>query len=73
MERQGKESVYLDEIIKKLAKGVKLPAKNKDHKLHGNWKKYRECHIEPDWLLIYHRTKEILILERTGSHPELFK
>jgi len=73
MESQGKELDYLDDIIKKLAKGEKLPVKNNDHKLHGKWKKYRECHIEPDWLLIYHQTKEVLILERTGSHSELFK
>ena len=73
MERQGKDTQLLDDIIETLAKGQKLHPKHKDHKLHGKWKKYRECHIESDWLLIYHRTKEFIIFERNGSHSELFK
>ena len=43
----------LDEIIKALANGEALPEKNRDHPLNGNWKGHRECHIQPDWLLIY--------------------
>jgi len=72
--RQGKDLQKLKSIIKKLCKGEKLPAKNKDHKLSGRLKQYRECHIEKDWLLIYQisRKEDMLALVRTGSHSELF-
>ncbi len=50
-----------------------LPDSYKDHKLIGNYADRRECHIEPDWLLIYYVTKEMIIFERTGTHSDLFK
>ena len=50
-----------------------LPAKYKDHALSGNWQGHRECHIDPDWLLIYKVTEENLVLVATGSHDELFR
>ena len=64
----------LDDVVDKLLKGETLPEKNKDHSLTGNWVGYRECHIEPDWLLVYKVLKETLILRliRTGSHSDLF-
>lgn len=64
----------LAEIIKKLAAGENLPAKNRDHSLAGNYSGCRECHITPDWLLIYEIVEETLILylTRTGSHSDLF-
>ena len=51
-----------------------LPPKNRDHNLSGNYSKYRECHIEPDWLLIYqiNNGKLLLILSQTGTHADLF-
>lgn len=49
-----------------------LPVKNKDHSLSGNYTGYRECHIEPDWLLIYQQNENELILYRTGTHSDLF-
>ena len=49
-----------------------LPVKNKDHSLSGNYTGYRECHIEPDWLLIYQQSENELILYRTGTHSDLF-
>ncbi len=49
-----------------------LDSKYKDHKLVGNWKGLRECHVEPDWLLIYRINRDNLELVQTGSHPELF-
>lgn len=57
-----------------LASGKPLPLKNKDHLLTGNWKGCRECHIEPDWLLVYRFFKEEDVLEyvRMGSHADLF-
>ncbi len=49
-----------------------LPVKNKDHALSSNYSGYRECHIEPDWLLIYKQEKNELLLYRTGTHSDLF-
>ena len=49
-----------------------LPVKNKDHSLSGNYTGYRECHIEPVWLLIYRQNENELILYRTGTHSDLF-
>lgn len=63
----------LDLVIRKLFKKEKLDVKFKDHKLIGPFKIRRECHIEPDWLLIYRIEGEELILERTGSHSDLFE
>lgn len=64
----------LDDIIRSLSCGEALPEKNKDHALSGNWEGYRECHILPDWLLIYRTEKDLLILTltRTGTHSDLF-
>lgn len=50
-----------------------LPPKNKDHQLTGNYAGYSECHIEPDWLLIYKQTDTELRLDRTGTHSDLFR
>ena len=58
----------LDDIIRALSRGEKLPEKNKDHELTGDWVGHRECHIQPDWLLIL----LVLTLARTGSHSDLF-
>lgn len=62
----------LSPIILKLAKKEKLEARYSDHLLTGNWKGHRECHIAPDWLLIYKIKDNDLLLIRTGSHSELF-
>lgn len=62
----------LQSIIDELAIPQPLPLKNKDHNLSGNYSGYRECHILPDWLLIYQQTEEELILYRTGTHSDLF-
>ena len=59
-------------IINELQHGKQLPPKNKNHKLKGNYINCWECHIEPDWLLIYQLTSTELILVRTGSHSDLF-
>ncbi|MCL5028775.1 MAG: type II toxin-antitoxin system YafQ family toxin [Bacteroidetes bacterium] len=70
---QGKNIALLEIVIEKLLNNEILELKYKDHKLAGVWKHFHDCHIEPDWILIYKRTKEALFLERTGSHSELFK
>lgn len=64
----------LEEVIAMLAMGETLPDKHKDHALTGNWVGHRECHILPDWLLIYRIEDEVLVLmlARTGTHSDLF-
>ncbi len=62
----------LREAILLLAEGVALPAHYLDHSLRGQWNKYREIHIDNDWLLIYRKTAKELLLVSTGSHSELF-
>lgn len=70
--KRGKNIDKLKEIILLLIKQELLPDKNKDHELIGNYKNHRECHIEPDWLLIYNIKENILNLVRTGTHADLF-
>lgn len=72
--RRGYDIKLLDRAIAALAEGKELPAKNKDHALSGNWAGHRECHIAPDWLLIYKKDGNLLILTltRTGTHSDLF-
>ena len=73
MEKQGKAMQAIDKIIVVLATKQLTEKRFKDHKLSGIYKDCRECHINPDWLLIYQITKSELVLIRTGSHAELFK
>ena len=72
--KQGRKIEFLEKIITSLAMGEELSEKYKDHGLTGNWLGYRECHIQPDWLLIYRIDQDVLvlILARTGSHSHLF-
>ena len=60
--KRGLDISLLEDIIAKLALGESLPEKNRDHALSGNWNGYRECHILPDWLLIYKLEDNVLIL-----------
>ncbi len=64
----------LDNIIRALSRGETLPEKNKDHELTGDWTGHRECHIQPDWLLVYRIEDDVLVLTlaRTGTHSDLF-
>ena len=73
--KQNKDLGKLFEVIDILANGETLDAKYKDHSLTGNYRGNRECHIEPDWLLIYEIRGDVLVLMhyRLGSHSELFK
>ena len=73
-QKRGYEIGLLKEIITKLANGEELPERNRDHALTGTYKGCRECHIKPDWLLIYQIVDEelILYLTRTGTHSDLF-
>ena len=64
----------LDNIIRRLSRGETLPEKNRDHALTGDWGGHRECHILPDWLLVYRIEDDVLVLTlaRTGTHSDLF-
>ena len=64
----------LDDIIRALSRGETLPEKNKDHALSGEWIVHRDCHIQPDWLLVYRIEDDVLVLTlaRTGTHSDLF-
>lgn len=68
----------LDDAIRILASGSQLPESYNDHMLSGNWKGYRECHIQPDWLLVYCIEDNdlvlvlVLVLTRTGTHSDIF-
>lgn len=75
VKKQGKDINKLFEIIEKIAEGEVLDPRYKDHSLDGNYKGIRECHIEPDFLLIYEKFEDILVLSlvRTGQHSILFE
>jgi mRNA interferase YafQ len=72
--KRGYNTDLLEEVIEILVKEEKLPEKYKDHELGGDYVGYRECHITPDWLLIYKIVHEelVLLLTRTGTHSDLF-
>ena len=74
IEKRGYNISLLAEVIKKLANREQLPEKNKDHNLSGDYSGCSECHITPDWLLIYEISNDVLILylTRTGTHSDLF-
>ena len=71
--KRGKDMSELGDIIKKLSNKIPLDPKHRNHKLTGTFKGRWECHIEPDWLLVYYKTDTEIIFERTGSHSDLFK
>ncbi len=71
--KRGKNMSKLGDIIVKLSNEIPLDPKHRNHKLRGNFNGRWECHIEPDWLLIYCKTETEIIFERTGSHADLFK
>lgn len=72
-QKRGKDMSKLREILLLLVEGAVLPAHFRDHPLSGEWKAYRDCHIEPDWLLIYKIEGNDLYLVRTGTHSDLFR
>lgn len=72
--KRGYNLDALKDVVDTLSKEEPLPKKNRDHSLSGNFSDYRECHIAPDWLLIYRvfHDELILVLSRTGTHSDLF-
>jgi len=74
IKRRNLPKSELDEVVKLLSEEQPLLPKHKDHALKGNFASYRECHIRPNWLLMYKVNEQILtlVLVRTGSHSDLF-
>ena len=72
--KRGRNVEALDGVIRIIASETPLPQEYRDHALSGNFKGFRECHIEPDWLLVYAVSKNVLTLTlfRTGTHSDLF-
>ena len=72
--KRGLDMELLDNLITMLATGEILPAKYKDHALKGTWSGRRECHVLPNWLLVYQKTETTLVLDlfRTGTHSDIF-
>lgn len=70
--RRKKDLSKLKVVAKFLENGTSLPERYKNHKLTGNYKGYWECHIEPDWLLVYRKLGKVISFARTGTHSDLF-
>jgi mRNA interferase YafQ len=73
MTKRGPDPKSMKAIIRKLIDETPLERKHRDHLLVGNFKDRRECHIEPDWLLIYRLDGDMIIFERTGTNADLFR
>ena len=69
---RGKDGSKLADVIELLTGDQPLPVKLRDHPLKGEWAHHRDCHIEPDWILIYKVESTLLTLVRTGTHADLF-
>ena len=72
MLRRGKDKQKIAAVITSLVNQKPLEPKHRDHALSGNFKGRRDCHIEPDWLLIYKVDGEGIVFERTGTHSDIF-
>ena len=72
IEKRAYSIAQLAHVLNMLRSGHALPSIFRDHLLHGEWKGWRECHIGPDWLLIYQSTETVVMLARTGTHADLF-
>ena len=73
IKKRGKDLNELRKVVSVIANGEALQERHRDHALSGNWSGSRDCHIEPDWILIYRVDGKFLFLERTGSHSDLFR
>ncbi|MFV1975523.1 MAG: type II toxin-antitoxin system YafQ family toxin [Candidatus Scalindua sp.] len=72
MQKRGKSSKKIKNIMRDLVNEIPLDARYRDHRLIGYYKGRRECHVEADWLLVYKITEEEIVFERTGTHSDLF-
>jgi mRNA interferase YafQ len=72
MEKRGKDSDKLRAMMSRLINEIPLEEKHRGHKLKGEWEGCRDCHIEPDWVLLYYIESETIYFERTGTHSDIF-
>jgi len=72
MRKRGKDLEKLKAVVSALARGEPLDPEYRDHALVGSWKNARDCHVEPDWVLVHTADAQSLRLERTGTHSDLF-
>ncbi len=72
MMERGKDEEKLKTVAAKLLAGETLEPRHEDHPLKGSFVGWRDCHIEPDWILVYRRTRDEVIFGRTGTHSDLF-
>jgi mRNA interferase YafQ len=72
-EKRGKDMTELKAVLDLLIEGKPLPPEYKDHPLRGNFAGSRDCHIQPDWILIYTLVESHVRFERTGTHSDLFR
>ncbi len=74
IEKRGYDLSRLEDVVNKLARREKLDTQYRDHALTGNYREFRECHVKPDWLLVYRVDDNdlLLFLFRTGTHSDLF-
>ena len=70
--KRGLNLKLLYDVIDKLAKGERLNPKYRDHALTGNYIGFRECHVKPDWLLLYYIEDDLIVFHKTGTHADLF-
>jgi mRNA interferase YafQ len=73
LKKRGKDLSKLKEVVSAIANSEALEERHRDHALSGNWSGSRDCHVEPDWILIYRVEENDLFLERTSSHSDLFR
>jgi mRNA interferase YafQ len=73
MIKRGKKIEKLDDVMMQLINEITLPPRNCDHALKGDFKGFRDCHVEPDWLLIYKIDDDVITFERTGTHSDIFR
>lgn len=73
LKKQGKNLNTLEAVLRILSEGGGLEERHRDHGLTGKWSGSRDCHIEPDWILIYRVDEDAIFLERSGSHSDLFR
>ena len=71
-ESRGKNLDEIDAAMHHITSEIKLPDRYKDHQLKGKWKRFRELHIEPDWLLVYRLFDDRVLFHRTGTHSDIF-
>jgi mRNA interferase YafQ len=73
MKRRGADMEKFKAVVEALCSRRRLPPELRDHPLSGEWRGCRDCHIAPDWIIIYERGQSNLILHRTGTHADLFE